>query len=182
MRVSIKHREESAGIIGSTKQHFVDCAVEFGEEEKAIIKARDLRNTNFTVPSASPLPTVSAYRGSAIFNVVGRLCFIFGIPFAMITAFTKTPNLSALANFMVFGGAALWIGAAIAGRSQNKAIENRDQVIRVGDLLSHGQFTCHAANPAYAKRIEDDIKNNLTNLKGIFKESAELKKESTFEL
>lgn len=182
MRVTIKHREESAGITGSTKHHFVDCAVEFGEEEKAIITARDLKNTNFTVPSASPLPTTSAYWSSGILNTLGRLGVIVGIPFAIITAFTKTPGLSALANFMVFGGAILWIGAAIAGRSQNKAIENRDQVIRVGDLLSQGRFTCHAANPAYAKRIEDDIKENLTNVKVIFKESAELQKESTFEL
>jgi hypothetical protein len=38
MRVTIEHREESAGILGSTKHHFVDCSVEFSEEEKAIIK------------------------------------------------------------------------------------------------------------------------------------------------
>ena len=182
MRVTIKHREESAGITGSTKHHFVDCSVEFGEEEKAIIKARDLKNTNFTVPSASPLPTTSAYWGSGILNSLGRFGVIFGIPFAIITSFTKTPGLNALADFMVFGGAILWVGAAVAGRSQNKAIENRDQVISLGDLLAHGRFTCHAANPAYAKRIEDDIKENLTNVKAVLKESAELQTESTFEL
>lgn len=182
MRVTIKHREDSAGITGSTKHHFVDCLVEFGEEEKAIIKARDLKNTNFTVPAASPLPTQSAFWGSAILNTLGRIGVVVGLPFCLITAFTKTPGLSALANFMFFGGGILWIASAIAGRSQNKAIENRDQVIRLGDLLAQGRFTCHAANPAYAKRIEDDIKEHLTNVKAVLKESAELQKESTFEL
>jgi hypothetical protein len=182
MRVTIKHREESAGIRGSTKHHFVDCDVVFGEEEKAIIKARDLKNTNFTVPAASPLPSRSAFWGLEILNILGRIGVIGGLPFCLITAFTKSPALSALANFIFFGGAILWIGAAIAGRSQNKAIENRDQFITLADLLAQGRFTCHAANPAYAKRIEDDIKENLTNVKVVLKESAELQTESTFEL
>ena len=182
MRVTIEHREESAGLTGSTKHHYVDCTVEFTEEEKAIIKARDLKNTNFTVPSASPLPTQSAFWSSAILNALGRIGVFVGLPFCLITAFTKTPGLSALANFMFFGGAILWIGAAIAGRSQNKAIENRDQVIRIGDLLSQGRFTCHAANPAYAKAIEEEIKSNLTSMKQLIQESAELKQKTSFEL
>lgn len=182
MRVTIEHREESSGLTGSAKQHYVDCMVEFSEEEKAIIKARDLKNTNFTVPSASPLPTQSAYWGSAILNTLGRIGVFVGLPFCLITAFTKTPGLSALANFMFFGGAILWFGAALAGRRQNRTIENREQVIRVGGLLSQGRFTCHAANPAYAKTIEEEIKSNLSMVKQLIQESAELKVKQTFEL
>ena len=182
MRVTFKHREETAGITGSNKNHFVDCAVEFGEEEKAIIAARDLKDTNFTVPSGSPLPTQSAFLASGILNSIGRFGVMFGILFGIISSFTNSTGLSAVASLLFFGGGLLWIGAAIAGRSQNKAIDNPEQTITLGKLLAHGQFTCLAANPAYAKSLEADIKEHLTNVKAILKDSAELQKESTFEL
>ena len=182
MRVTINHREESAGLTGGTKHHFVDCSVEFSEEEKAIIKARDLKNTNFIVPSAAPLPTQAAYMGSGIFNSLGRLGVFGGFILGIISALTPHSPLGSIAGMMMFFGAILWAWAAFTGRRQNKAIENPDQVIRLGDLLSRGSFTCHAANPACAKSIEDDIKENLASVKQIIRDSAELQTTSTFEL
>jgi len=181
MRVTINHREESAGLTGGTKHHFVDCNIEFSEEEKAIIRGRDLKDTNFTVPSAAPLPSQAAYVGSGLLNSLGRLGVVGGFILGIISAFTGGA-LGTIAGMMMFFGAILWAWAAFSSRSQNKAIENRDQVIRLGDLLSHGSFTCHAANPAYAKSIEDEIKENLASVKQIIRDSAELQKTSTFEL
>ena len=38
MRVTIEHRESVSGIRAAHKDCYIDCQVEFSEEEKAIIK------------------------------------------------------------------------------------------------------------------------------------------------
>ena len=60
MRVTIEHRETTTGMTGNHKDCYIDCQVEFSEEEKAIIKARDLYRQGFTVRTSTPLPTKRA--------------------------------------------------------------------------------------------------------------------------
>ena len=61
MRVTIEHREQTAGVIGSKKDCYVDCTVEFSEEERAIIKERDLYREGFTVRTSTPVPSSTAF-------------------------------------------------------------------------------------------------------------------------
>lgn len=57
MRVTIEHREATTGVLNSHKQSFVDCTVNFSEEERAIVKERDLYGQGFSVRTSTPLPT-----------------------------------------------------------------------------------------------------------------------------
>lgn len=181
MRVTIEHREESAGLTGSTKHHFVDCAVQFGEEEKAIINSRDLRGTNFTVNAANPLPSNTEFLGTGALNMLGRIGVIVGIPFGFISPFIGG-SAGTIAGLMVFFGACAWIYSAFVIRKQDKTIEQREQTVTIGDLLKHGRFSVHAASPAHAQVLEDDIKQHLSDVKNVIKNSAELKQSQTFEL
>ena len=51
MRVTIEHREQASGVTGKHKDCYVDCKVEFNEEERAIVKARDLWTEGFSGPN-----------------------------------------------------------------------------------------------------------------------------------
>lgn len=66
MRVTIEHRETTTGITGNHKDCYIDCRVQFSEEEKAIIKARDLYRQGITVRTSTPLPTKGALYGAEL--------------------------------------------------------------------------------------------------------------------
>src|SRR5437899_11055978 len=84
MRVTIEHREATTGIVRNHKDCYVDCKVEFSEEERAIIKARDLYGEGFTVRTSTPLPTKTAFFGTNIMRVIGRFMMIGGFFYGMI--------------------------------------------------------------------------------------------------
>jgi hypothetical protein len=59
MRVVIDHRQQVTGL-GSKISQFVECIVQFSEEEKAIIRARGLGDHIIVVDPPSPRrPTAS---------------------------------------------------------------------------------------------------------------------------
>lgn len=181
MRVTIEHREESAGLNGSTKHHYVDCAVEFTEEEKAIIQARDLYNHNFTVGPAIPISSGAAFIGSGLLNSLGRLGVVGGLILGLLSPFFGGAT-GTIAGFCIFLGAGAWAYAAFVMRQQNKRVENPDQLIKVKDLVDRGRFTVYASSPAGAHAIDDDIRGALANTKQLITASAELKSKETFEL
>lgn len=180
MRVTIEHREESAGLTGATKHHYVDCTVEFSEEERAVIKARDLYNQNFTLKAATPVPSQVAYVGSGFLNSLGRLGVLGGVIMGLLSTVTGGV-LGTIAGFSIFAGACLWIYAAMQTRMQDKRINTPEQVIKLRDLLN-GRVTVHASSPAEAHDIEDDIRNALASVKALLTASAELRAKQTFEL
>lgn len=181
MRVTIEHREESAGLTGSTKHHYVDSTVEFSEEEKAIIKARDLYNHNFTVGPATPISSEAAFIGSGALNSLGRLGVIGGFVLGLLSPAIGGAS-GTIAGWCIFLGAIAWIYAAVTMRRQDKRISNPDQVIKLRDLLNSGRFTVYAASPARAQDIDEEIRGALTYAKQLITASAELKAKQTFEL
>src|SRR5580700_4539546 len=55
MQVTIRHRQALGGINGERPDHYVDCRVDFSEEEKAIIAARRLGpQYSLVLPPAFP--------------------------------------------------------------------------------------------------------------------------------
>ncbi len=181
MRVTIEHREESAGPSGSTKNHFVDCTVEFSEEEKAIIKARDLYNHNFRVGPATPISSQAAFVGAGLLNSLGRLGVLSGVVLGILSAFIRGES-GTIAGWLLFIGAALWIYAATVMRRQDKRVSEPDQIIKLRNLLDRRRFTVYASSPAQAQTIEEEIRNALTYTKQLLTASAELKAKQTFEL
>ena len=181
MRVTIEHREQASGMTGSTKHYYVDCAIELTEEEKAIIKARDLYDHNFTVGPATPVSSKAAYIGSGSLNSLGRLGVIGGVILGVLSPAIGGAS-GTLAGWMLFLGAGFWIYSSMVMRRQDKRLENPDRVIKLKDLLNNGRFTVYAASPAHAQAIEEDIRASLTNAKQLITASAELKAKQTFEL
>ena len=182
MRVTIEHREESAGLSGATKHHYVDCSVEFSEEEKAIIKARDLYNQNFRTGLATPSASGNVYVANATLSLVGRLMVVIGVPVFGIIAPFKGGIFGPLAGFCFFAGAALWGYGAFAMHRQENRLEAVDQTVRLRDLVNKGRFTVYAPDPQRANDIEQELRAALMSAKKLITDSAELKPRQTFEL
>jgi hypothetical protein len=180
MRVTIEHREQPAGLLGNHKDCYIDCSVEFSEEERAIIKARDLYNEGFTIRTSTPQVTKSRLLGSGLLRIVGRLMWIGGILRGLYESFGHIPtNIGAPLFFL---GIALEIWAFIRQRGEDKRIENPEQEITIKQLLAKPGFTVHTLNAAVSKIFEDEIREELTGLKNLIKNSAQLQAKQTFEL
>ncbi|PIT02751.1 hypothetical protein TSA1_19825 [Bradyrhizobium nitroreducens] len=173
MRVTIEHREEAVGVTGSNKECYVDCKVEFSEEERAIIKERDLLREGFTVRTSTPLPTPTQFVSTGVLRVVGRILMITGV----ILGIAGT-NF----GFLFFVGMGLEIYGWVRMRRQDKRLESDEQTITVKQLLANPAFTVHAWNAGYAKSIEDEIRQHLVALKALIQNSAQLPASQTFEL
>jgi hypothetical protein len=181
MRVTIEHREATTGVIGTRKECYVDCKVEFSEEERAIISERDLYREAFTVRTSTPTPSGTAFWSTNIMRGVGPLMIVGGLIYGMIVeGLGHAPT-----NYggpILFIGIGLTIYGWIRSRREDKRFEASDQRITVKQLLSNPTFTVHAWNAGYAKGIENEIRQHLVSLKALIKDSAQLQAKQTFEL
>lgn len=173
MRVTIEHREQAEGVIGNRKECYVDCKVEFSEEERAIIRERDLYREGFTVRTSTPLPTKTEFFSTNIMRVIGRILIIAGI----ILGIAGT-NF----GFLFFVGVGLEIYGWLRVRREDKRFESDEQTITIKQLLSNPTFTVHAWNAGLAKTIEEEIRQHLIALKNLIQSSAQLQAKQTFEL
>ena len=180
MRVTIEHREQPSGMLGNHTDCYIDCNVEFSEEERAIIKARDLYSESFTIRTSTPQVTKVRLLGSGLMRIIGRVMWIAGILRGLYEGFGHIPT-----NYggpLLFFGVALEIWAFIRRRDENKRIENPEQEINIKQLLSNPRFTVHTMNAAVSKVFEDEIREDLTGMKTLIQNSADLRTKQTFEL
>jgi len=181
MRVTIEHREATTGVLNSHRDCYVDCTVNFSEEERAIVKERDLYGDGFDIRTSTPLPTKTTFWGTNILRLVGRFMIIGGFLYGMIIeGLAHAPT-----NFgapILFIGIGLEIWGWMRTRKEDKRFEQDEQRITVKQLLNSPKFTVHAWNPAAAKGIENDIREHLVSLKNLIKDSAEIQAKQTFEL
>lgn len=180
MRVTIEHREVSAGIMGNKRNHFIDCNVEFSEEEKAIIKRRNLGDLSLKVES--DVPSGSGFDaegiGSGLIQTITRLCVVGGVISIFASPFVKVPETLPFYLFLIALG--LFIFRKKAERRSDAS--NNTRVITVRDLLKNSRFTIYGVNPAVAKGMELDLREQLTHAKNVIAASAEVPTKSTFEL
>jgi hypothetical protein len=181
MRVTIEHREESAGLTGTKRNRFVDCAVEFSQEELAIIKARGLQDRGFAMPAATPLPTAVTYVGSGVVRSIGRLLIVAGVVYGIVAGLAGWHG-DGLSVFMLLIGIGLEVYGWRKSRAQEQRLDSPDQMITLGHLISQGRFTVYAFDPSHAKGIEDDIRSSLAGMKQLLQDAAEIKAKQTFEL
>jgi hypothetical protein len=179
MRVTIDHREEATGLSGKGRNYFVDCAVEFSEEEKAIIQARGLFDHGFAMPAAEPLPSQVAFVGSGVIRTIGRLLIVVAVVWGIVLGLSG--HGEGPTAFLFFLGIGLEIYGWMKSRSQDKRIEQPEQAITLRKLMSGG-FTVHALDPAQAKAIDEQIRSELAGIKALIAESAEVRSRQTFEL
>ena len=181
MRVTIEHREATSGVLGTHKQSYVDCTVQFSEEERAIVQARDLYREGFFVRTSTPLPSSGSTLGTGLMRGFGPLLIVAGLLYGMIVeglAHAQT-NFGAPALFLGIG---LTVFGFFRSRKEDKRFETDEQHITVKQLLDKPTFTVHAWNPAAAKGIDEDIRQNLAGLKSLIQNSAQIQAKQTFEL
>lgn len=142
---------------------------------------RDLYREGFVVRTSTPLPSGVSILGIGLMRGLGPLMIVGGLLYGMIVegiAHVKTN----------FGGPVLVVGIVLTvfgflrSRKVDKRLESSEQEITVKQLLNHPTFTVHAWNPAAAKGVEQDIRDNLVVLKDIIQNSAQLQAKQTFEL
>ena len=180
MRVTIEHREETKGLTGSRKDCYVDCRVEFSEEERAIVRARDLYRDGFTIRTSTPIPTKSSFLSTIIMRLAGPLMIVGGIIYSIVESVGHS-NTNMGGPIAVFG-VIIFIVGWVRGRREDKRFENNEQTITIKQLLNHPTFTVHAWNPGLAKGFEDEIRDHLASLKNLISSSAQLQAKQTFEL
>jgi len=181
MRVTIEHREVASGVLGNHKDSYVDCTVNFSEEESAIIKARDLYREGFIVRTSTPIPTKTQFFSTNIIRTIGYFMAIGGVFRGIYEGLAHAPTNS-IGGPMFFLGVGLFIWGWFRTRKEDKRFESSEQEITVKQLLNKPSFTVHAWNPAAAKGIENDIRENLVSLKNLIKDSAQIQAKQTFEL
>jgi hypothetical protein len=181
MRVTIEHREAASGVLANHKDCYVDCKVEFNEEERAIIRARDLYGDGFTIRAATKLPSATTWWGTNIMRMIGRFMIIGGFLYGLFVEGFGHANTT-IGGPVLFIGIGLEIWGWLRTRKENKRVEAPEQEITIKQLLHNPSFTVHAFNPAVAKGIEDDIRDHLSALKNLIQGSAQLQAKQTFEL
>jgi hypothetical protein len=181
MRVTIEHRETTSGVLGNHKDCYVDCTVNFSEEERAIIKSRDLYREGFTIRTSTPLPSKTQFFSTNVIRIVGFFMAIGGLLRGIYEGLAHMPTIS-IGGPMFFIGLGLFIWGWFRTRKEDKRFESSEQDVSVKRLLDKPTFTVHAWNPAAAKAIEDDIRENLATLKSVIQNSAQIQAKQTFEL
>jgi hypothetical protein len=175
MRVTIEHREATSGVLSNHKDCYVDCTVNFSEEERAIIKERDLYREGFIVRTSTPVPSGSSMLGTGLMRFVGPFMIIGGFIWGLAGGGNA-------AGLILFAGIGFVIYGWLRSRREDKRLESNEQEITIKQLLNKPTFTVHAWNPAAAKGIEDDIRENLASLKSVIQNSAQIQAKQTFEL
>jgi hypothetical protein len=183
MQVTIRHREEPGRSANKHRDYFVDCRIEFSEEEKAIIAARRLENQyHLTLPAALPYYAGMMEGGlpSGLVQTLTRLCVIATPILFVIAGTTGSNGLGALSLLLPFIAVGLFIYRKSMEKRSNTALD--DQVISAGQLVNQPAFTVYAESPDDAKATDQMIRFRLTELKDAIMRNAEVRQMETFEL
>jgi hypothetical protein len=179
MRVTVEHREEAAGLGGQKRNYFVDCAIEFSEEEKAIIKARRLYDQIVTSGYFSPPPSrLSQNAAPWLRAVVAPVAAMIGLIVGIQSAFTHVGEGASFLLLLAAGG--LWAYGFFEERKQDALSEKVTITIR--NIIDRKRFSIYASSPAQAKAIDEDLREKLVALKSFIAGSAEIAPKQTFEL
>lgn len=180
MRVTIEHREEAGLLVSSSKNYYVDCTVLFSEEEKAVIKVRDLYSQHILLPPETPTPGFFGFYGLPIGRKIARLTWIGGIILGFLSVFTRT--LGDLAGMMMFGGVLVDLYFGYAIKKQDNRIMRNGQAIKLKALLDNPKISIWASSPAAAKTKQEELRARLTDIKALLTDSIEIPRPQTFEL
>src|ERR1700733_12241873 len=102
MRVTIDHRQQNTGL-GSTISQFVECTVQFSEEEKAIIRVRGLNDHIIVLDPPSPPPSYREYMTAGILQGFAPLFAIIGFGLIILSIFDAFSGGRGGGSFGVFG-------------------------------------------------------------------------------
>jgi len=181
VRITIKHREEG-GLLPTTKRHYVDCAVLFSEEEKAIIRARGL-TAHYIVTDPEIPPPPARYRIAAtLLKALAPLVFLGGCAAGIGTSIAgKNHAADAIAGFCFFAALAMFLGGIAFGRHVRLA-ELPQQTITLARLLNNSMFSVYAVDNARGKVVDLALRDTLARLKESLLENRDIVAADTFDL
>jgi hypothetical protein len=154
--------------------YYVNCQIEFNEEERSVIRERSL--SKYFLPinegSINYPPTADPPINPAYIQSASRYLFMFGIPFLYFNGYVA---------------ALLWITAAalFIYRMRMKSVDKHSDQheITIKQIIDDGSFSaCVIDDPTGAKAVEEEIRTTLAVLKHLIAESAAPAKSQTYEL
>jgi hypothetical protein len=180
MQVTIRHRQETAGLAGNKCRFYVDCDVRFSEEEKAIIRERGLGERAITLPPAFPQGSgvdPDSVR-SSLLRFASRGCVVFGL---ITTAVGEAMKFGAgLGVLIMLGGFGIFVFRKSAeGRNETSY---SDQTISLARLVANPVVTVYAGDLNEAEFVDGKIRSELSYLKGFLTGNTRVKEVETFEL
>jgi hypothetical protein len=180
MRVTTEHRQQTTGL-GSSQSQFVDCLVQFSEEEKAIIKVRGLYDHVIVIDPPSPPPTYREYMTAGILLAFSPLVGIIGFGLFLSSVFTGG-GYAVLGGFLFFFGSPIaWATGFLMDRSMDIRFKHPKQHVSIRSMLA-APFTVYSPDPAYSDLVVDQIRERLTILKYTISGSADERQKQTYEL
>jgi hypothetical protein len=174
VRVTVVHREEHSGLTGAARRYYVDCEVLFSEEEKAIIKARDLSRHHLTVDPPVPPPVAWHYPAAITMRAIAPFLLLW----SCIGGLALGDKVGVPMFFLAVG---LFAGSFLL-KHKTKLAELKTQTIPLRQLLDDPHFTLYALDPSQAKTIDDTVRNKLGRLKHLLVDSIDIRRRETFEL
>jgi hypothetical protein len=179
MRVTTEHRQQTTGL-GSSQSQFVDCLVQFSEEEKAIIRVRGLQDHIIVLDPPSPPPTHREYLTAGILRGFSPLAGVVGVTLFVSSMFIGG-GYALLGVFLFFGSPLAWAVGFLMDRSIDVRFTHPKQHVSIRSMLA-GPFVVYSPDPAYSDLVVDQIRDRLTHLKYTISGSADERKKQTYEL
>ena len=171
MQVTINHREETAGLAGKQRYYFVDCTVQFSEEERATIDARAMHQHSFEVAGSQPPRRRSHFIGAGFMRGLSPIIGLIGIVLAFF---------SAVGGLLIVAAIGMFIAGFVMDRRPTG--DAPPQHLTLGRLLNNPRITIYAYDPAEAARVDDELREILGNVKNRLIVNAEVRAKQTFEL
>ncbi len=174
MKLSTEYREETVGVLKGTKDHYLVCHVEFSDEERAVIQERGLYSQFITLPADRGLPTRMGAYGLRAIKVIGMIIAPIGllISCAIATSPSTYGADGTIAFLALVVGIGLFVYAQYTERKNQKLMDNPEQTITIGSLLTKPDFLVHAYAPAQAQVYEEEIRTIFQSLASTIRDSA----------
>ena len=179
MRVIIDHRQQNTGL-GSTISQFVECTVQFSEEEKAIIRVRGLNDHIIVLDPPSPPPSYREYMTAGILQGFAPLFAIIGFGL-LLSSFFNRGQYAEIGGLLLFGSPIGWAIGFLKDRSMDIRFTHPKQHVSIRAMLA-GPFTVFSPDPAYSDLVVEQIRERLALIKYIISGSADPRQKQTYEL
>ena len=181
MRITIKHRDALAGLLGDKRKFLLDVNIDFSEEERAIIEKRKLYHTEFDL--------TPGFLASSVFFLstpLVRLCLILSpLLFLSGCVVSCASNISGAISGATtpLGGVLMivsLIGFAIGVYGVTFARRGYRTDVTIAEMLNG--FSVLTFSPPDAKAIDEILRERFVVFKQFLDESAELAPKETFEV
>jgi hypothetical protein len=181
MRLTITYREQSTGVLKGTKQFFLVCNVQFGDEERAIIQERGLYEESIDAPAATPPPTRSGDFGAMVLRFAGIICMPLGFLASCVAGLAHSDASSAW-FFLFLAGIALFVVGKMKDRAANRREDNPAQHLTLRRLLTNPEFVVYAPALDVARMYEESVREELKRLADIIRANVAVPEANTYEL